>query len=197
MIIIGIDEAGRGACIGPLVVAAAKLNDKIIHKITNLGIKDSKKLLPNTRQLLYEKIINIILDYKIEEITAEEINAAVSLTILQINRINRLCNELIPYDLVIIDKLGGLSEANFLKQTALQKNKLIYKERADTEFVAVQAASILAKVSRDSAIKALGYNVSGYPERVTNNFIKHFLSENKTLPKAVRMKWKNIKKMIK
>jgi ribonuclease HII len=74
---------------------------------------------------------------------------------------------------------------------------LIYEKKADTKYKPVQAAAILAKVTRDKAIKDLGYsNISGYPNTTTNKFIIEYFLHNKTLPKGIRLRWKNIKKLL-
>ena len=57
MQICGIDEAGRGSMIGPLVIAGISIKKKNIKKLKSVGVRDSKKLAPKTREILYKKII--------------------------------------------------------------------------------------------------------------------------------------------
>jgi ribonuclease HII len=49
MQICGIDEAGRGSMLGPLVIAGISLDKKNLRKLSSLGVKDSKKLSPKLR----------------------------------------------------------------------------------------------------------------------------------------------------
>lgn len=63
MQICGIDDAGRGCMLGPLVIAGVSLDKKNLKKLSALGVKDSKKLSPKLREELYKKIINIVDDY--------------------------------------------------------------------------------------------------------------------------------------
>jgi ribonuclease HII len=57
MQICGVDDAGRGSMLGPLVIAGISLNKNNIHKLSLLGVKDSKQLTPKSREDLYKKII--------------------------------------------------------------------------------------------------------------------------------------------
>ncbi len=63
MIVCGIDDAGRGSMLGPLVIAGITLERSKIKSLTSMGVKDSKKLTPLTREKLYKKIINFVDDY--------------------------------------------------------------------------------------------------------------------------------------
>ena len=58
MQICGIDDAGRGSMLGPLVIAGVSLEKKNLRKLTSLGVKDSKKLSSKSRGILYKKISN-------------------------------------------------------------------------------------------------------------------------------------------
>jgi ribonuclease HII len=59
--ICGVDDAGRGSMIGPLVIAGISIDKKNISKLRKLGVRDSKKLSPKKRELLYKEIIKIIM----------------------------------------------------------------------------------------------------------------------------------------
>ena len=60
--IIGVDEAGRGPVIGPLVVAALAIPPNDIEKLTKLQVKDSKELSPNERLRIFAEINSHIED---------------------------------------------------------------------------------------------------------------------------------------
>lgn len=195
-IIVGIDEAGRGPCIGPMVIAGVKVNEDKLEDLKKLGIKDSKRLRPEVREDLLNKIIDIVLGYKIAKVSAQEIDQGV-ITDIEIEKIKLIINELKP-DKVIIDKIGGLSKEEFLKRLRLKEPndiEIIYEKKADRDHLVVAASSILAKVERDRAIKDLGYAVSGYPNEKTNEFIRNYLSKYKRFPKGIRRKWRNVKEL--
>src|SRR4030043_293934 len=59
MLVTGIDEAGRGAVIGPLVIAGVTIDKKYESKLKSLGVKDSKELSPKRREELAKKIEEI------------------------------------------------------------------------------------------------------------------------------------------
>ena len=56
MFFVGIDEAGRGPVLGPLIIAGVKIHKENIPILSDLGVKDSKKLTPRKREELMEKI---------------------------------------------------------------------------------------------------------------------------------------------
>ena len=57
MIVAGIDEAGRGCVIGPLVIAAVSIKDTGVNKLKEIGVRDSKLLTKKRRESLYEEIL--------------------------------------------------------------------------------------------------------------------------------------------
>ena len=70
--VAGVDEAGRGPCAGPLVVAAVILKDPFSNELSQ--VKDSKELTEAKREQLFEIIIENCIDYHIVEITPDEID---------------------------------------------------------------------------------------------------------------------------
>jgi len=66
--ICGIDDAGRGSMLGPLVIAGISLDKKKLRKLSALGVKDSKQLTPIKRKELYKKIIALVDDYYVAKI---------------------------------------------------------------------------------------------------------------------------------
>ena len=74
MKICGIDDAGRGSMIGPLVIAGITIEKKNVRKLKTLGVRDSKKLSPKTREILYKKIIEIVDDFFVIRIPPKTID---------------------------------------------------------------------------------------------------------------------------
>ena len=71
---VGIDEVGKGAIFGPVFAAAVVLTEKSKFILKQLGVKDSKKLTPKTRKLLFPKILLLSSDYGIGQSSAKEID---------------------------------------------------------------------------------------------------------------------------
>ncbi len=74
MKICGVDDAGRGSMIGPLVIAGISIDKKNISKLRKLGVRDSKKLSPKKREQLYKEIIKIVDDYHVVRIPPKTID---------------------------------------------------------------------------------------------------------------------------
>ena len=72
--IAGIDEAGRGPIVGPMVMAGVSASQKNLKKLETLGIKDSKLLTKEKREELYDQIIDIVDAYEIISVSAQEID---------------------------------------------------------------------------------------------------------------------------
>ena len=158
--IAGVDEAGRGTCAGPLVVAAV-----ILPKPTSDlwgDIQDSKKLTEKKREELFDLITKNALSFSIKEISVEEIDTN-GLHKSNIEGMRRAISALqIKPDYVLTDgyAIPGLA----------QPNLAVWK--GDQVSVSVGAASILAKVHRDRLMVDLdlrypGYELAGHKGYIT------------------------------
>ncbi|MBK2126184.1 ribonuclease HII [Fangia hongkongensis] len=135
MIIVGVDEAGRGPLAGSVVAAAVILDPKDPIE----GLADSKKLSSKKREVLYDQIIARALCYHIAESSAEEID---NINILQASLLamHRAVAAIdIHFDKVLVDG-NHLPKWQFFSEAVIQ---------GDSKFAEISAASILAKVYRD------------------------------------------------
>ena len=82
-LICGIEEAGRGPVIGPMVMAGITIKEKDIHKLDH--IKESKLLTPTKRERLFDEIIKIAESYEIVILSAKEIDNALNSESLNLN----------------------------------------------------------------------------------------------------------------
>ena len=203
MQICGIDDAGRGPMLGPLVIAGISLDKKNIKKLNALGVKDSKKLSPKLREELYKKIITIVDDYYIAKIPPKSIDASVKnhcLNGLEAKYMAKVVSKLNP-DVSYVDSCD-VNPNRFGKEISRlsDNHKIKSYHRADSRFVVVSAASILAKVTRDRVIAKLrkDHNLgSGYPsDSVTVKFVTRYYKKNHEMPKFVRKSWKPVQKII-
>jgi len=148
--IVGVDEAGRGACAGPLVVAAVMLKDPLSSMWE--GIRDSKELTPSQREEQFSIIVSGAIEYSIIEISADDIDS------LGLHRANlegmrravlSIAGEI---DYVLTDgyAVSGLSIPN------------LAVVKGDQVALSISAASILAKVHRDRLMVELDGKYPGY-----------------------------------
>ena len=203
MQICGVDDAGRGSMLGPLVIAGISLHKKDIPKLSLLGVKDSKQLTPKSREELYKKIIEIVDEYYVAKISPKIIDVSVKkhgLNHLEANYMAKVILKLNP-DTSYVDSCD-VNPKRFGKEIAkLSNNKKIRSyHHADSRFVVVSAASIIAKVTRDRAISKLRKNYdlgSGYPsDSKTIDFVTSYYRINQTLPVFVRKSWKPTQKIL-
>jgi len=202
MKICGIDDAGRGSMIGPLVIAGVSIEKKNLKKLKDIGVRDSKKLTPKKREILYKKIIKIVDSYYVVRITPQVIDRSVinhNLNHLEARNMAKIVLKL-KSQISYVDSCD-VNYKRFGKEiSSLSSNARIKSyHHADSRFVSVAAASIIAKVSRDRSVKRLNKNFeigSGYPsDKKTVHAVKKILSKKKTMP-FIRMSWKPIQKII-
>jgi len=207
MLVAGVDEAGRGAVIGPLVIAGVLVKEEDLPRLREIGVKDSKLLSPHTRETLATEIKRIAQNYNIEKLQPREIDIAVR-SGRKLHKLNRLeaqtmakVIEALRPDRVYVDASDVLEER--FKQHILEcmqfRVKIISEHKADRNHVAVSAASIVAKVERDREIaqlaNAYGDFGSGYPsDPRTAAFLKECCEKSGEYPDFVRKSWKPAKK---
>ncbi|MBA4436244.1 MAG: ribonuclease HII [Nitrosopumilus sp.] len=203
MQICGIDDAGRGSMLGPLVISGISIDKKNLKKLSSLGVKDSKKLSPKNRELLYKKIIELVDDYYITKIPPRSIDASVKkhgLNELEAKYMAKVVSKLDP-DTSYVDSCD-VNPKRFGKEISKlsDNHKIKSYHHADSRFVIVSAASILAKVTRDRAIEKLRKNHdlgSGYPsDSKTVKFVTRYYKTNNSLPTFVRKSWKPVQKIL-
>lgn len=204
MIVSGVEEAGRGPVIGPMVMAIATMDEKEVYRLENMGVKDSKLLSPAKRDELFEILPEVLKEYKIIIRSPEDVDAALADENMNLNWLEGVTSaELInavDADQVILDCPSNNIEAyrKYVADRVTKKTKVIAEHKADLNHTIVGAASILAKVTRDRLIEKLKREVvgkdfgSGYP---SDPKTKAFLAENwDKFDKGVfRKSWKSYK----
>lgn len=205
-IIVGVDEAGRGPVLGPLVMAALAVKEENIKKLEWMGVKDSKLLSSQIREELFERIRDVVEDFRIEVIEPDAIDLSVTSTESNLNWLEaetsaRLVSELNP-DTIILDCPSPNIEnykayfAQKLSPGVKQNAKLIVEHKADFNYLVVAAASIVAKVIRDKLIDKIkndiGYDFgSGY---MSDEKTQKFLEEHyDAFPEIFRKSWQSYK----
>jgi len=199
MQVCGVDEAGRGSMLGPLVVAGITISRSKINLLKKLGVRDSKKLSPVARNRLYKKIIEVVDDYHVIRISPRIIDKSVSnhsLNHLEAKYMAKIISKLSP-STAFVDSCDVNSKRFGKEISNLTSNtKIRSYHHADSKFITVSAASILAKVSRDRAITRLSkkHDIgSGYPsDPKTKVFVKKSIRRNQNLT-FLRKSWKPVK----
>jgi len=195
MLELGIDDAGRGPVIGPMVLAGCLIDDKTITKFKRWGVRDSKQLTPKRREFLAQKIKDEAETFEVVIADADEINikqdSGTNLNALEalkaakiINKINKGYKEI----KVVVDcpSTSIIKWRDFLRTKIknLANLEIICEHKADKNHVSVSAASILAKSVREKEMDKLkekyGNEIgSGYTSDpttskfLTNNATKH------------------------
>jgi ribonuclease HII len=203
--VLGIDEAGRGPVIGPMVICGVLASEETIKQLQKLGVKDSKQLSRKRRKCLQEGIINVVEEYVLIEIAPCEIDSWLSspgLNSLEAEKTAEIIRKLKPR-ITYLDAPGKASSYAKLLRSILPPESCIVAENfADQKYPIVSAASILAKVRRDEIIEELHqqYNAdfgSGYPgDKKTREFLIRYYQQNGNFPDIVRTKWATIRKLI-
>lgn len=205
-IIVGCDEAGRGPVIGNLVMAALAFKEEDIKKLEWIGVKDSKLLSRERREELFERIREIVHDFRIEVIEPDAIDLSLNSTETNLNWLEaetsaRLVSELNP-DKAILDcpspNIKAYTNYFFsrLSEGARKNAELVVEHKADLNHLVVAAASVIAKVIRDRSIENLKSEIgidfgSGY---MSDPKTKEFLDKHyKEYANLFRRSWQSYK----
>ena len=198
----GVDEAGRGPIIGPLVVAGVSIEDGKLEMLRSIGVRDSKLLSKSMREKLYhvikeeassvvvEKVEPRLIDEYVSHGKYERLNYLEAIVMAKvIDRLNA--------DIVYVDSCGEPDRfEKDIRKNMKRKVKLVVEHHADRNYTVVGAASIIAKVERDAVIEGIkekwGDFGSGYTsDPRTIDFVRKLLDSG-DLPDFVRKSWKTL-----
>ncbi len=191
-LILGIDDAGRGPLIGPMILAGVLLKKEDEKFLKSEGVADSKQLAHPVRVNLAGLIKDTAIDFKVVATSAEQIDHAlhsgINLNVLEAIKTAEIINYLTEGKkekiFVIVDCPSVNTKAWRATLLGYIKNPdnidLHCEHKADVNHASVSAASILAKVAREEEIAKIrseyekyGNIGSGYPsDPVTQAFLK-------------------------
>lgn len=207
MKIIGIDDAGRGPVLGPMILSGVLINDSEEKELAEVGVKDSKQLTPNSRKKI-GKVVEEKYAHHLEVATPSEIDEAINLNHLEAIKmamvVNKLLEDVDEKVRVIVDcpSINIESWSEFLEKLIDKKKdvELVCEHKADANHLVVAAASVLAKERREKEMEELRKKFgidfgSGYPGDPKT---KKFVSENFDSEKfnsLIRSSWETIKKL--
>jgi len=201
VMMLGIDEAGKGPVIGPLVVCGVLCDRDTVDYLVSLGVRDSKKMSKEERKRLYN-VITSVCKFKVLKISAEELNELMER--FTINEILKRCYvELISHfkpKVVYID-CPDVNVERFKNEIEEKTGvEVVASHKADEIYPIVSIASIVAKIERDGEIEKLkvvyGDFGSGYAsDQKTIDFLRSYLRERGGFPPIVRRKWKTLRRV--
>jgi ribonuclease HII len=201
--ICGVDEAGRGPVMGPMVVAGVLLESE--SQLEGLGVKDSKKVAPKKREVLAQEIRKIA---KIEVIIvpADDIDVmrqAMTMNAMEVKLFSSIIEKLRP-EKAYLDS-ADVDEERFGREIAAELKfelEIVSKHGADDLYPIVSAASIIAKTVRDAEVRKIKEEIgeeigSGYPsDSVTIKFLEGWVEGHGVLPPYTRKSWKTAQRIL-
>lgn len=203
MLTCGVDEAGRGPVIGPMVFAAVVIDEKDKNKLVSLGVTDSKMISPEDRLELFDEVKKLAVEWKILSLNAAEITEwmkTASLNDVEAIKTAEMLDSLdCTPDVCYVDCPDTKPErySQNISNLCKKDTKIIAEHKADMTYRVAGAASILAKVTRDEAIEKIskehGDIGCGYPsDPVTQKWLDEHWKKNKQFPDFVRKKWATV-----
>jgi ribonuclease HII len=200
-LVLGIDEAGRGPILGPMVMACVALRPRKASALTRAGVTDSKKFAGEGAHAARMELVPRILDacdhFAVAVVDVAEIDRRCRLN--QLNKLEQERAELFIRGAptcrrVVCDgaRLFGPLRARFSHLDALDNGEL--------QHAAVAAASILAKTRRDEIWAKIRRRYQpefgdlverggGYTNAATHAFLRAYIKRHKSLPPEARRSW--------
>lgn len=204
-LICGVDEAGKGAVLGPMVVAGVGCRD--LSAVAALDVRDSKQLTRMRREHLYDQIRSICTTTVVVLSAADIDHARETATMnLIVARGHASVISTLSPTIAYVDACDVNADRYRETVTALLDPasfcQVIAEHRADSTYPVVAAASIIAKVTRDRFIDALAEECgpigSGYPsDRYTIEYLSDYIGRHHAPPSCARKSWKTTINLVK
>ena len=216
-IILGIDEAGRGPVMGPMVYACAYWKEEYDSDIRKkFKFNDSKALKPEEREKMFEQI-NLhpnLIRYELIVLTSDYISREMlkrqKVSLNQISQdsakilIKTALDKKVNVRKIYVDTVGPATSYQALLKNSLEDKtiEVTVEPKADAKYECVSAASIVAKVTRDKKIEIIEKEDencgSGYPsDPKTKEWLKDNYDNIFGFGREVRFSWKTVDNMFK
>lgn len=197
---LGIDEAGRGPAIGPMVIAAVAIDSRTAASLTRKGLRDSKAYGAGDdahaiRTELAAEIRRRAVFVQTIEVEHHEIDARVcrnELNVLERELATRLIEQAPACDKIIADG------KRMFAALGLRFPQFLSVDRAEEHHASVAAASVVAKVIRDDRFNAIRRRYEpelgpiaggGYANAATRKWLRAFAERYGRLPDEARRTW--------
>lgn len=207
MRVVGIDEAGRGSIIGPMVLCGVAIEEGEEEELEMLGVKDSKLLSPSARERIAKELEKkfkfhtvIISPIEIDSVVGN--GKVKNLNWLEAEKAAEIVNVLKPNRVVVDCPSPNVKAyAAFIGERLdhRQGRQVVCEHKADAKYLVVGAASIIAKVVRDAEVEKLKVHVgvdfgSGYiADPRTKAFTEKYWNKH---PELFRHSWAPYKRLV-
>ncbi|XP_039071898.1 ribonuclease H2 subunit A-like [Hibiscus syriacus] len=209
--IMGIDEAGRGPVLGPMVYGCLYCSRSYQKTLATLNFADSKTLKEEKREELFENLkADESIGWSVDVIDPRELSAKmlkknkVNLNEIShdsaIGLINRVLHMGVLLTEVYLDTVGDADKYRIKLSERFPSIKFVVAKKADSLYPVVSGASIVAKVTRDKALRewvleetsenmhrSFGSGYPGDPE--TKAWLAHHKHSVFGFPALVRFSW--------
>ncbi|XP_055386535.1 ribonuclease H2 subunit A [Condylostylus longicornis] len=220
--VVGVDEAGRGPVLGPMVYGVAFCPKSKTDVLVDLGCADSKSLTEEKRELIFDDIqqkefANSCIGWGVEIISpctiSESMNRKTKHSLNEISMdsaiglIHQLVEAGVNIDEIYVDTVGPPEKYQEKLKSIFPYFNITVAKKADSTYPIVSAASICAKVVRDNSLKVWKFKEgiditykqfgSGYPgDPVTKNFLMENMDLVFGFPRLVRFSWSTAEKAL-
>lgn len=202
--VLGIDEAGRGSVLGPLVVGGFCCSADQLTALRATGVRDSKRLTARRREEVYSLLPSVGEGRSIALAprTIDRYVAHGGLNELELEAFAMLVQRFRP-DIAYVDACDPDEERFGRRLSALagDRVRVVSRHHADRDFPVVGAASVVAKVRRDAAIENLRRSVgtpvgSGYPaDPETRRCVEQYVAGGGHVPGWMRRSWETVQRV--
>ena len=198
-ITVGIDEAGRGPVLGPLVLCGVAANPEQLAQLGTLGLADSKTYGSSAAaKAIRHRLARCICETAAVQIVLAESDEIDAYTCL--GGLNRLEHALAVRAIEALPRAARIiaDGARLFAPLGRRYPQLVALDRADASELIVAAASIVAKAERDERLAALlapheaefgPIRGGGYPNAATAAFLERYVAHHRSLPPGTRLSW--------
>jgi ribonuclease HII len=202
--VVGLDEAGRGSVLGPLVVGAFCYDERRAVELASTGVKDSKQLSAARRERIVPQL-GALGECRTIPIPARTIDRYVArgdLNELELEAFATLVRELRP-EVAFVDACDPDAERFGRRLDELSGGiaRVVSAHRADEDVLVVSAASVVAKVERDREMDRLRAVLdedlgSGYPsDPATAACVERHARDGGAIPPWMRRSWATVQRV--
>ena len=197
---LGIDEAGRGPAIGPMVIAAVALDTTAARTLTRAGLRDSKAYgatdkAREIRAQLATRVYRTAQSVFVRIVEVQEIDRRVVRN--QLNILEREVAQELIEQAPAVDRIIADGKTLFEPLCQIYPHLVVYN-RAEERHAAVAAASVVAKVKRDALFQQIAARYEdhfgeirggGYVNAATRRFLRAYAKRFRCLPPEARTSW--------